>query len=64
MKRETSRDWLNLFLPLALIIGLVLLLSLNVEARGETRETNPVEIWLKRKASQEIGYTTAIRRGN
>ncbi|GAA6621683.1 DUF1622 domain-containing protein [Scytonema sp. NUACC26] len=56
MKRETSRDSLiNLLLPLALIIGLVLLLSLNVEGRGETRETTPLEIWLK----VIVGYLAA-----
>ncbi|WP_371418123.1 DUF1622 domain-containing protein [Anabaena sp. UHCC 0253] len=48
MKPETSRDSLiNLLLPLALILGLVLLLNVNVGGTGESRETTPLEIWLK-----------------
>ncbi|WP_371717766.1 DUF1622 domain-containing protein [Anabaena sp. UHCC 0204] len=48
MKPETSRDSLiNLLLPLALILGLVLLLSVNVGGTGESRETTPLETWLK-----------------
>lgn len=56
MKREASRDSLiNLLLPLALIIGLVLLLSLNVESKAEVRETTPLETWLK----VIVGYLAA-----
>lgn len=49
MKRESSREPLvNLLLPLALILGLVMLLSLNVtEGRGERTLTSPLESWLK-----------------
>lgn len=56
MKRETSRDSLiNLLLPLALILGLVLLLSLNVEGGTEARKTTPLEEWLK----VIVGYLAA-----
>ncbi|RCJ27513.1 hypothetical protein A6770_25565 [Nostoc minutum NIES-26] len=57
MKREPSRDsLLNLLLPLALILGLVLILSLNVgEARGERALTSPLETWLK----VIVGYLAA-----
>ncbi|BDI19643.1 hypothetical protein ANSO36C_54450 [Nostoc cf. commune SO-36] len=56
MRKEPSQDSLiNLILPLALIFGLVLLLSLNVEARGQVRETTPLEIWLK----VIVGYLAA-----
>ncbi|OUL18262.1 DUF1622 domain-containing protein [Nostoc sp. 106C] len=56
MKRETSRDSLiSLLLPLALIFGLVLLLSLNVGGGGEGREATPLEIWLK----VIVGYLAA-----
>ncbi|KOP24815.1 hypothetical protein AMR41_19570 [Hapalosiphon sp. MRB220] len=48
MRTEGSRDSLiNLLLPVALIIGLVLLLSLNMEGGGETGEATTLEIWLK-----------------
>lgn len=48
MKPEASRDSLiNLLLPLALILGLVMLLSLNVESTGEGELTTPLETWLK-----------------
>jgi uncharacterized membrane protein len=49
MKREPSRDSLiSILLPLALIFGLVLLLSLNVEqTNGETVPSGPLESWLK-----------------
>jgi len=49
MKREPSRDSLiSILLPLALIFGLVLLLSLNVEqTNGETVPSSPLESWLK-----------------
>ncbi|BAZ13088.1 hypothetical protein NIES4071_49230 [Calothrix sp. NIES-4071] len=49
MKRESSREPLiNLLLPLALILGLVLLLSLNVtEGTAERTLTSPLESWLK-----------------
>ncbi|WP_445632550.1 DUF1622 domain-containing protein [Nostoc sp. DSM 114161] len=56
MKRDSSRDSLiSLLLPLALILGLVLLLSLNVQTRGEARETTPLETWLK----VIVGYLAA-----
>jgi uncharacterized membrane protein len=56
MKKEASQDSLiNLILPLALILGLVLLLSLNVEAGGQGRETTPLETWLK----VIVGYLAA-----
>ncbi|ACC80798.1 DUF1622 domain-containing protein [Nostoc punctiforme UO1] len=56
MKKEASQDSLiNLILPLALILGLVLLLSLNVEAGGQSRETTPLETWLK----VIVGYLAA-----
>jgi uncharacterized membrane protein len=56
MKKEPSQDSLiNLILPLALILGLVMLLSLNVEAGGQGRETTPLEIWLK----VIVGYLAA-----
>lgn len=56
MKRESSRDSLiNVLLPLALIFGLVLLLSLNVEpTRGES-SSSPLEAWLKLL----VGYLAA-----
>lgn len=48
MKREPQRESLiNLLLPLALILGLVLLLSLNVEEGRESTLINPLESWLK-----------------
>lgn len=57
MKREASREsWINLLLPLALILGLVLLLSLNVEGgKGEGTLTTPLESWLK----AIVGYLAA-----
>lgn len=56
MKPEASRDSLiNLLLPLALILGLVLLLNVNVGGVGETRETTPLETWLK----VIVGYLAA-----
>ncbi|WP_414513864.1 DUF1622 domain-containing protein [Nostoc sp. PCC 9305] len=56
MKKEASQDSLiNLILPLALILGLVLLLSLNVEVGGQSRETTPLETWLK----VIVGYLAA-----
>lgn len=57
MKREPSRDSLiNLLLPLALIFGLVLLLSLNVEqTSAETSQSSPLEFWLKLL----VGYLAA-----
>ena len=57
MKRESSQESLvTLILPLALIIGLVLLLSLNVgETRGENPATSPLEDWLK----VIVGYLAA-----
>lgn len=56
MRRETSQDSLiSLILPIALIFGLVLLLSLNVGGGGEGRETTPLEIGLK----VIVGYLAA-----
>lgn len=48
MKPEPSRDSLiNLLLPLALIFGLVLLLSLNAGQTTAEKASDPLEIWLK-----------------
>ena len=49
MKRESSRDSLvSIVLPLALIFGLVLLLSLDVGPTNPKAEsTSPLESWLK-----------------
>jgi uncharacterized membrane protein len=49
MKRSSSLDsLLNLLLPLALILGLVFLLSVKVEQPvGETAIGSPLESWLK-----------------
>jgi uncharacterized membrane protein len=49
MKREIVRESLaNLFLPLGLIFGLILLLSLNAEQSPQAEELrNPLEFWLK-----------------
>ncbi|BAY09229.1 DUF1622 domain-containing protein [Calothrix sp. NIES-2098] len=56
MRRQASRDSLiNLLLPLALIFGLVMLLSLNVGGGAEGRETTPLETWLK----VIVGYLAA-----
>jgi uncharacterized membrane protein len=56
MKREPSRDLLSILLPLALIFGLVLLLSLNVEqVHGSTSPSSPLESWLK----LIVGYLAA-----
>ncbi|MEA5507539.1 DUF1622 domain-containing protein [Halotia wernerae UHCC 0503] len=56
MKPEASQDSLiNLILPLALILGLVLLLSFNVEGTGEGSVTIPLETWLK----VIVGYLAA-----
>lgn len=57
MTRERSRDSLiSIFLPLALILGLVLLLSLNTgPTRGETVPSSPLESWLKLL----VGYLAA-----
>lgn len=57
MKREPLRDSLvNLLLPLALIFGLVLLLSLNVGEETIAEEvTSPLESWLK----LIVGYLAA-----
>ena len=53
MKKES---WIELFMPLALILGLVLLLSLNVGAGNEAAaESNPSEGWLK----LIVGYLAA-----
>ncbi|MBD2680656.1 MULTISPECIES: DUF1622 domain-containing protein [Nostoc] len=56
MRREGTQDSLiNLILPLGLILGLVLLLSLNVEGGNQDRETTALEIWLK----VIVGYLAA-----
>jgi uncharacterized membrane protein len=57
MERDSSQNsWVTLLLPLALILGLVLLLSLNVgESRGEGALTSPLESWLK----VIVGYLAA-----
>jgi uncharacterized membrane protein len=49
MKRERSQDSLiNILLPLSLIFGLVLLLSLNVgQTTREAASSSPLESWLK-----------------
>lgn len=58
MKREPSNDSLiNVLLPVALIFGLVLLLSLNFgEGRGEAIKSSPLELWLR----VIISYLTAV----
>lgn len=57
MQREPPRDSLiHVLLPLALIFGLVLLLSLNVEpTHAETSSSSPLESWLK----LIVGYLAA-----
>jgi uncharacterized membrane protein len=53
MKKES---WIELLLPLALILGLVLLLSLDVGTGNQTAvESNPSEAWLK----LIVGYLAA-----
>ena len=48
MKQEKTRDSLStVLLPIALIFGLVLLLSLNVESSGIPEASNPLESGLK-----------------
>lgn len=57
MKREPPHDSLtNILLPLALIFGLVLLLSLNVgQSNAEASASGPLEAWLK----LIVGYLAA-----
>lgn len=56
MKRESSRDSLvSLILPLALIIGLVLLLNLNAGQTSSDTTSSPLESWLK----LIVGYLAA-----
>ena len=56
MKQESRWDALiNLLLPLALILGLVLLLSLNVEQNDVEASNGPLEEWLK----LIVGYLAA-----
>ena len=57
MKRQPSRDSLvSILLPLALIFGLVLLLSLNVgQSNTEAASKGPLESWLK----LIVGYLAA-----
>lgn len=50
MKRQSSpNSWINILLPLALILGLFLMLSINLEpdATQELSSENPLEPWLK-----------------
>lgn len=48
MKQERSRDSLvSILLPISLIFGLVLLLSLNVASSSIPAESSPLESWLK-----------------
>ena len=49
MKREPSRDSLvTILLPVALIFGLVLLLSLNVgQPNTQAEASSPLELWLR-----------------
>ncbi|WP_013334694.1 DUF1622 domain-containing protein [Gloeothece verrucosa] len=56
-QKSSQNTWVNLLLPLALIIGLVLLLSLNVEGgdTGEGALISPLESWLK----VIVGYLAA-----
>jgi uncharacterized membrane protein len=57
MKQEPSRESpIALLLPLSLILGLVLLLSLNAGQNNQTAEAiSPLELWLK----VIIGYLAA-----
>ncbi len=56
MKREPSHDSLiSILLPLALIFGLVLLLSLNVGQTSGESSSSPLESWLK----LIVGYLAA-----
>jgi uncharacterized membrane protein len=57
MKREPSRDSLiNILLPLALIFGLVLLLSLNTgQSNTQAQASTSLELWLKLL----VGYLAA-----
>lgn len=56
MKREPSRDSLiSILLPLALIFGLVLLLSLDLGQTTTPTPSSPLELWLK----MIIGYLAA-----
>ncbi|MBV8886643.1 MAG: DUF1622 domain-containing protein [Chroococcidiopsidaceae cyanobacterium CP_BM_RX_35] len=57
MKREPSGDSLiSILLPLALILGLVLLLSLNAgQPNIQAEATSPLELWLK----LIVGYLAA-----
>ena len=57
MKRERSRDsWASILVPLSLILGLVLLLSINVgQADEKTLSGSPLEPWLKLL----VGYMAA-----
>ncbi|HEY9637074.1 MAG TPA: DUF1622 domain-containing protein [Coleofasciculaceae cyanobacterium] len=48
MKREPLRDdWATILVPLPLILGLVLLLSLNTEGASEPTSVSPLEPFLK-----------------
>ena len=57
MKQPSPNSWTEFVLPLALIIGLFLLLSLNAEETvKKTASENPVEFWV----NPIIGYLAAI----
>ena len=48
MERESAREsWSSLLLPVALVLGLVLLLNLPAEPPAEPALINPLEPWLK-----------------
>lgn len=54
---KSRESWTNLVMPIALILGFVLLLSLNVgEAVKETATSNRLEEWLE----LVVGYATAV----
>ncbi len=45
--QAAHESWVNLIIPVALIFGLVLLLSLNIGPGGSQAAPNPLEDWLK-----------------
>ena len=54
---KSRESWTNLVMPVALILGFVLLLSLNVgEAVEETSASSRLEEWLE----LVVGYATAV----
>ena len=58
-QKPSSESWTSVLLPLALILGLVLLLSLNSghQAGGEGMPSNALEPWLKLFASYLVAGT-------